>query len=525
MRLGMGKRIVALALVAAIVSVVLPGDKRAYARCDGGGVSSIATGVMHALAISVDGSLWAWGSNLQGEVGDGTTVSSASPLRIMENVNFIAAGGSHSMAIKADGSLWAWGSNRSGQLGDGTTTNRHSPVRILENVVYVAAGSSHSFAICSDGSLWAWGGNYFGGLGDGTTINRHSPVRIMENVVSVAAGEGHSFAIRSDGSLWTWGTKWNRQLSLERFIAGPNFLDIVRASSLTLYTPIHLMDNVVSASAGRYHSMAIKNDGSLWVWGENPYGQLGFGTLDNASLPARIMENVVSINAGIYSSFAICSDGSLWAWGQNIYGQLGDGTSTDRLSPIHIMENIICVASIYGHGFAIREDGSLWAWGHLHGVLGMTHGNALLHAGSPVRIMDGMMISDCLPTPTPQPTPQPTPTPTPQPMPTPQPVVPVPTSALPPTANVPFAHANAAVHLRSTPTMRPDGTNISNANVVMTLRAGERVEIIDQAFVRAWRYTDVSRRYDIGFIGPSRWVNVRTAGGAEGFVYIAFLDF
>ena len=136
----------------------------------------------HTAAIKANGSLWTWGSNHFGQLGDGTTEHKYTPVKIMDNVAAVSAGSAHTAAIKTDGSLWTWGDNPYGELGDGTTEYKYSPVKIMDDVVAVSAGTCHTAAIKKDGSLWTWGANSFGELGDGTTEDKHSPVKVMDGV-------------------------------------------------------------------------------------------------------------------------------------------------------------------------------------------------------------------------------------------------------------------------------------------------------------------------------------------------------
>jgi alpha-tubulin suppressor-like RCC1 family protein len=174
------------------------------------GVTALEAGYFHSLAVKSDGTLWAWGDNVYGQVGDGTTTRRYAPVRVgtLTGVAAVAAGYAHTLALRTDGTVWAWGRNDSGQLGDGTTTHRSTPVQVagLTGVVAVAAGDNHSLAVKSDGTLWVWGYNGYGQLGDGTTTARSTPVRVtaLSGVAGVAAGESHSLAVKSDGTVWAW---------------------------------------------------------------------------------------------------------------------------------------------------------------------------------------------------------------------------------------------------------------------------------------------------------------------------------
>jgi alpha-tubulin suppressor-like RCC1 family protein len=324
-----------------------------------------------------------------------------------------SSGDVHSLAIKTDGSLWVWGGNEHGQIGDGTTERRNAPVKVMDDVVTACVGGEfltggHTLAVKTDGSLWAWGSNGNGKLGDGTGEMKLNPVKIMDGVVSVSAGFGHSLAITEDGSLWGWG------YTLPLGLGG------VGEPSAQPY-PAKLMDDVVAASAGGFHTLAVKTDGSLWACGENEHGQIGDGTYEyNRHSFVKIMDDVVSVSAGNYFSFAIKTDGSLWAWGHNGSGQLGDGThhigsanaggfheGTDKAEPVKIMDGVATAsASMMGQlhfSAAVKTDGSLWAWGGegrykpvkvMDGVVAAAGGALALKTDGSLRNMAGDVIMD-----------------------------------------------------------------------------------------------------------------------------------
>ena len=202
------------------------------------------------------------------------------PGSVLENeYNTISTGGLNAMAIRTDGSLWAWGYNFFGQLGDGTNISRNTPVKSMDSVASVSAGGGHTLVIKPDGSLWAWGHNYYGQLGDGTNTDRNTPVKIMDSVASVSLGNNCTVAVKTDGSLWEWG---------EYAYGGLGDDTNTRRD-----TPVKIMDDAASVSAGWYHAIAVKTDGSLWAWGHNHYGQLGDGTNIDRNVPVKIMAGVM----------------------------------------------------------------------------------------------------------------------------------------------------------------------------------------------------------------------------------------
>ena len=276
------------------------------------GVVAISTGGYHNAALKDDGTVWAWGTNEDGQLGIGTTIGSRSrskqvQVRGLSDVVAIAAGCDHSLAVKNDGTVWAWGSNDSGQLGDGTTTTRSMPVRVrgLSDVVAIAAGCDHSLAVKNDGTVWAWGSNESGQLGDGTTTTRSMPVRIrgLSDVKAIASRLVQSLVVKSDGTVWAWGWGWIGEGSTTGQISTP-----IQFSGLT---------EIISIGRGSSHIVALKDDGTVWTWGNNNKCQLGDGSRADSLAPVHVrgLSGVVAIAAARDYTVALKDDGTLWAWG------------------------------------------------------------------------------------------------------------------------------------------------------------------------------------------------------------------
>ena len=281
----------------------------------------------------------------------------------VQTVTGLAGGGDHSLFIKSDGSLWGMGANSYGELGNGTfgiapdfSTNQ--PQLIVDsNVTAVAAGFTHSLFIKTDGSLWAMGNNNFGQLGDGSTDGGAYKTNVPEQIISgnvamVVAGAYHSLFIKQDGSLWGMGYNSDGGLGI--------------GNNSSTNSPRQIVPtNVVQATAGYTHSLFIKSDGSLWGMGYNGDGELGDGTHNSTNLPELIIaSNVVSAAAGYAHSLVLMADGSLWAMGANGNGQLGDGTyNSTNLPELIVASNVVAIAAGYDHSLFLKSDGSLWAVG------------------------------------------------------------------------------------------------------------------------------------------------------------------
>ncbi|MFA6961193.1 MAG: fibronectin type III domain-containing protein [Opitutaceae bacterium] len=325
----------------------------------------IAAGEAHSLALKQDGTVWSWGRNTSGELGQGNNLEILYPTRIESLTGMIAisAGLNFSLALKADGTVWAWGYNGSGQLGDGTTTQRLVPVAVpgLTGVVAIAAGANYSLALKSDGTVWAWGDNGYSQLGDGTQIQRLSPVQVsgLTGVIAIVGSQDCSLALKSDGTVWAWGYNNYGQF-------GTNY------NPSTSSTPIQsgVIINVVSIAAGDLHVLALKADGSVWAWGNNGYGQLGNTSTNSSGLPGAVVLSgkYVAISAGGYNSAALKSDGTLYTWGDNGYGQIGDDTVGGQIqAPLAVAGLLEITAMATGrHTLAVKGQSldQLYAWGN-----------------------------------------------------------------------------------------------------------------------------------------------------------------
>jgi alpha-tubulin suppressor-like RCC1 family protein len=304
------------------------------------GVKAIAAGADFTMALRHDGTVWTWGSNYYGELGRSTcdvgyesVAKCVRPATVaITDIVAIAAGGLHGLALAADGTVWAWGRNSNGQLGDGSTTDRATPQAIsgLSDVIAIAAGYEHSLALKADGTVWAWGDNWSGQIGDGTggdANDRHEPVHLatLSNVVRISAGQYHSLAIDANGDLWAWGHGSSGQIG--------------NGTTNGTNTPWVALSDVAQAAGGGSHTIAVKNDGSVWAWGANDQGQLGDGTVTQRLIPtlAAMPIGTRLVAAGASHSFAIGTDGSGFAWGENLNGEVGNGTTLDQTSPVQIL--------------------------------------------------------------------------------------------------------------------------------------------------------------------------------------------
>ncbi|PSJ95168.1 regulator [Brevibacillus fortis] len=292
---------------------------------------SSAAGQGHSLILKSDGTVWAWGDNSYGQLGDGAPAVKANvPFKVkgITNVSRIAAGSNHSVALKADGTVWSWGLNSSGELGNSGSGNSSKPVQAvgLTDVTEIAAGSAYSLALKKDGTVWVWGRLY--GYGS-TTIKFPIPVHSsLTDVTAISAGRAHCLALKKDGTVWAWGENGYGQLGIDSGAA---------VSSLTKTKGL---SNIVSVAAGDSHSLALDVNGKVYAWGDGGKGQIGDGSVYNRLAPVNVpgLTEIDEIASGPNArhSFALKRDGTVYAWGSNDRGQLGDGTTTNSNKPVKV---------------------------------------------------------------------------------------------------------------------------------------------------------------------------------------------
>jgi alpha-tubulin suppressor-like RCC1 family protein len=292
----------------------------------------VSTGFDHTGGIKTNNTLWTWGLNSSGQLGTNSTVSTSAPVReISSSTNWcsVSLGGAHTAALKGDLTLWTWGGNTCGQLGNSTVVSRSSPIREISsssNWCAVSAECLTTGAIKTLGTLWMWGRNNCGALGDGTTTDRSSPVQEANKSTAwcqLGTGVFHTAALKTDGSLWSWGRN-------------PALGNNASASQSSPVREITSSSTWCTVSAGLYHTAGVKTDGTLWAWGVNTTGQLGDNSTTSRSSPVQeACKSTTWCSVGVgYHSSALKTDGSLWTWGCNSCGQLGNNTTTTSSVPV-----------------------------------------------------------------------------------------------------------------------------------------------------------------------------------------------
>lgn len=325
----------------------------------------VFAGYQHYIAISQDGTLWAWGRNNNAQLGDGTKQDRATPVQISTQTDWahISAGDNHTIAVKEDGTLWAWGNNHYGQIGTDTQGSYivvPTQIGTDTNWKEAAAGYWGSMAIKTDGSLWSWGSNAYGYLGNGqaTTYLTATPEQVgtQTDWKSIAGRHRHCVAIKNNGTLWAWGYNNFGQLG-------------VGSQGTDIHTPVQIgnANDWKWIENGEEFSYALKNNNTLWVWGHG--GALGIIATQPTQIGTHSDWKYVAIDAW-YSfrkaALLIKQNGTLWAWGSDADERLGNGSQQgdyDMPTQISVATDWVSAAIGYKEANAIKADGSFWVWG------------------------------------------------------------------------------------------------------------------------------------------------------------------
>lgn len=321
-------------------------------------VKNLDSGCQHVLALKRNGTVRAWGSNNDGQLGnDDAPNNSPIPVAVsgLDNVKAVSAGGSHSLALKTNGTVRAWGSDDDGELGNNSPLNaRPVPIKVddLNHVRAIAAGQNVSYALKLNGTVWSWGLNDSGQLGNSDMPN-NSPVPVkvkkLDNVNTIATNCSgfHALAVKKNGTVWAWG------------YGGDGVLGNGSTDNSDVPVRVSLLDEVKDVSGGYIFSLALKKNGTVWSWGENGDGALGTGNEDDSYVPVRVknLRRVKEIAAGGSHGLAIRRNGEVKAWGWNIAGQLGDGSTDTRYLPVKVqnLTDVKHIASGASTSYAVKN--------------------------------------------------------------------------------------------------------------------------------------------------------------------------
>lgn len=363
------KKIIIAAVL--LLPLALPFGQTAQAYGVANHESVIDIGKNHFVVLKNDGSVWSWGDHTYGQLGVRLNPNSSSnPSAIrkndgdrLSNIQSIAAGGDHTVALDKNNNVWTWGRNSNGQLGYETAPMAHSAEPTIVKLddgsnlqaIAIAAGEFHTLAVDTAGQVWAWGSGKFGQIGSTSDTIFPQKVSIVSDAVAVAAGANHSLALTRDGRVYTWGRNTNGQL-------GNGKSAHINASP----SEVERLSGIMAIAAGDNHTLALARDRTtVWAWGSNAYGQLGDGGMQERLYPVTVenIHSVKKIAAGSDHTIAIKDDGSVWTWGRNT-----SGTQTVRTTPIHVkgINNTFAIggggANAESYTLALDHEGKVWQW-------------------------------------------------------------------------------------------------------------------------------------------------------------------
>jgi alpha-tubulin suppressor-like RCC1 family protein len=324
-------------------------------------IQAIAGGERHNAALDTNGEVWAWGWNYFGQTGNGVACAgdfhstspdcmSTTPGKIpgFTSIKAIASRGYHTLALKTNGTVWAWGYNAHGRLGDGTNTDRHSPVPVVGltghgGVTAISSGGDVNVALMADHTLMAWGRNYKGQVGNGTIdtsdIGQWTPVEVitttgLTTVTQVATGWSHVVALASDGTVWTWGKGDLGELGI----------GITPTIGMSVPIQVSGLSNVSGVSAGDGSTVVVKADGTVWTWGTIRHGDGTNYAYGPTPVQVPGIDHVILVRARDWHVLALKDDGTVWCWGSNQRGECGDGTvGGDKTIPVQVLFPTVAV--------------------------------------------------------------------------------------------------------------------------------------------------------------------------------------
>ncbi len=348
-----------------------------------GSSSNNSSGVLwgHSAVRSSNGTVRTWGANGFGQLGDGTTNDSHTPVTL-QNYSSVSIGGGHTVAINSGGTVSIWGYDSNGQLGNNSTSNSSSRITLgLTGIKAVAAGSRHTLALANNGTVYAWGYNGYGqlGAGSGDVTDRSTPIVVAGfpagiTITKIAAGGFFSLALDSGGNVWAWGDNAYGELGNTAATTGVP-VKVQKSTGGDL-------SGIVDIAAGGSHVLAIDSTGNIWAWGYNYYGQLGDGTIANRTTAVQVWDAstkgvVTAVSAGLDHSLALVN-GVIYSCGHNYNGQLGNGGALLTDTPFTSFQAIsgtppafVSIIAIGNHSIAIDSNGHVWTWGaNAYGQLG-----------------------------------------------------------------------------------------------------------------------------------------------------------